>query len=120
VRFTEAYKRGARGWQMILSAETPIPQRQAIKIDPAVYDDFVGDYQVAPNVIGTVTRDGDKLVLKGTGWKKAYELLPLAKDTFFVREFENTEITFVRDGRGKVTHQLSRTNGQEIIAKKLN
>lgn len=119
VRFTEAYNRGARGWQMILSSETPIPQRQEIKLDPALYEDFVGDYQVAPNVIGTVTREDDRLMLKGTGWKNAYELLPLSKDTFFVREFENTEITFVRDERGKVTHQLSRTNGQETVAKKL-
>ncbi len=67
----------------------------------------------------TSTNMKTALMLKGTGWKKAYELLPRSKDTFFVQEFENTEITFVRDDSGKVTHQLSRTNGQEMSARKL-
>jgi hypothetical protein len=119
-RFTETYQRAPKGWQMVASAETPVPQRTAIKIDPKLLDDYLGEYQVAPNLIGTVFRQGDKLMLIGTGWKQPYELVPLAKDSFFVKEFENTEIVFVRDNNGKVIEHMSRTDGHDMVAPKVN
>jgi ketosteroid isomerase-like protein len=119
VRFAEVYKRKGEGWVLILSTETPIPQRQAIKVDPAIYGDYVGEYQMAPELVGTVSREGNKLFLKGTGWKQGYELVPFEKDKFFVTEFESTEIIFARDEHGKVTQQVSRTNGQDMVAKKI-
>ena len=119
VRFAEVYKRKGDVWILILSSETPVPQRQAIKLDAAIYDDYLGEYQMAPSLIGTVSREGNRLLLKGTGWKQGYELIPFEEDKFFVTEFENTEIIFVRDEHGKVIQQVSRTNGQDMVAKKL-
>jgi ketosteroid isomerase-like protein len=119
-RYTEVYKRASAAWQLIFSAETPIPLPAVIKIDPKIYDDYVGEYEISPQLIGTVYRQGDKLMLNGTGWKQPYELLPIAADTFVVKGMEQNEITFVRDGQGKVIHQSSKFRGQQQgIAKKI-
>lgn len=119
-RHSEVYLWRTGRWQMVFSAETPIPVRTAASINTRVYADYVGEYQVAPNVIGTVSVEDGKLMLKGTGWQQARELVPLSETTFFVRGFEHTEITFVRDANGRVTHQSSRgRDGTEIRAPKI-
>jgi hypothetical protein len=119
-RYTETYKRSGESWQMIFSAETPIPLPSLIKVDSKVYDDYAGEYEIAPQLIGTVYRDGDRLMLMGTGWKTPYELLPVAPDTFVVKGMEQNEIAFVRDQKGKVTHQSSKYRGQQqAMAKKI-
>lgn len=119
-RYAETYKRSAENWFMVFSVETPILLPAIIKVVPAVFDDYTGDYQVAPNVVGTVYRDGARLMLKGTGWSHPYELLPIAADTFVVKGMEQNEITFVRDAKGKVTHQSSKFRGQQqAMAKKI-
>ena len=119
-RYTETYKRFGESWQMIFSAETPIPLPVLITLDSMLYDDYVGEYQLAPQVIGTIYRDGDKLMLVGTGWKQPYELLPIASDTFIVKGMEQNEISFIRDEKGKVTQQRSKYAGQEqAVAKKV-
>lgn len=112
-RYTETYRRAGPAWQMIFSAETPIPLPKLIKVDPKTYDDYAGEYQIAPQMVGTVYREGDKLMLVGTGWKKPYELLPVASDTFVVQGMEQNEISFVRDEKGKVTEQSSKYRGQQ-------
>jgi CubicO group peptidase (beta-lactamase class C family) len=39
-----------------------IPTRTAVKIDPAILDAYVGQYQADPTAVLTVTREGDKLM----------------------------------------------------------
>lgn len=119
-RFAETYKRSGQNWLMVFSVETPIPLPTIIKVDPVVFEDYAGDYQVAPKVVGTVYRDGTRLMLNGTGWAHPYELLPIAADTFVVKGMEQNEITFVREDKGKVTHQSSKFRGQQqATAKKI-
>jgi hypothetical protein len=119
-RYTETYKRFGESWQMIFSAETPIPLPVLITLDSKLYDDYVGEYQLAPQLIGTIYREGDRLMLLGTGWKQPYELLPVASDTFVVKGMEQNEISFMRDEKGKVTQQRSKYRGQEqAVAKKV-
>ncbi len=52
-------------------------------------------------------------MLIGTGWKEPHELLPVAPDSFVVKGMEQNEISFVRDERGKVTHQSSKYRDQQ-------
>ena len=119
-RYTETYKHSGESWQMIFSAETPIPLPALMKVDSKVYDDYAGEYQLAPQLVGSVYREGDRLMLIGTGWKKPYELLPVGPDTFVVRGMEQNEISFVRDEKGTVTHQSSKYRGQQqAMAKKI-
>lgn len=119
-RYSEVYKRSGDGWQLIFSAETPILERVAVKVNTTIYDDYVGEYEIAPQLIGTVYREGEKLMLIGTGWKQPYELVPVAADCFVVKGMEQNEITFLRDEKGRVTHQSSKVGGQQqAMAKKI-
>jgi ketosteroid isomerase-like protein len=121
VRFTEVFHRNGDSWMLVHSAETPIVERTGIKVDPATFKDYIGDYQIAPGLVGTVYIENGKLLLNSKGWRKPYELVPLSATTFFVRGFETTEIEFVRDASGKVTHHVSRSPSSDpMIAKKID
>src|SRR6185503_11321248 len=77
-------------------------ERVISKIDPAAYDEYVGEYDLGvpgPRVV--ITREGDKLISQGPQQPKA-ELLPESPGTFFLKEVDAT-FTFVRDENGKVS-----------------
>ncbi len=83
-------------------------ERKQVPVDPKIFDGFVGRYQVAPNFIITVTREGDHLFTQATGQPKV-EILPETDRDYFVKNLDGT-ITFVTDSQGRATelilHQL--------------
>ena len=42
----------------------PPKEHKEIAVDPKIFDGYVGQYQLAPNFILTVTREGDQLFTK--------------------------------------------------------
>jgi D-alanyl-D-alanine carboxypeptidase len=58
------------------------PQRTAVKIDHAKFDAYVGRYQLAPQFVIELTRDGDRYWTQATGQSKV-ELFALNERTFF-------------------------------------
>lgn len=88
------------------------------KVDPNIFDAYVGDYELAPNFILTVTREGDKLMGQATGQGKL-ELEPVTEMQFVVPGV-NANITFEKDSAGKVTGLVLDQRGQKINAKKIN
>jgi CubicO group peptidase (beta-lactamase class C family) len=95
--------------------EVLLQDRQAAKIDPAVYDDYAGEYQM-PNRILTVTREGDRIFATPAGQPKA-EIFPASESRFFLRVAE-VEIEFVRGVDGKVTGLVLEQGGRKIEAKR--
>jgi CubicO group peptidase (beta-lactamase class C family) len=84
-------------------------QRSAVKLDPKVYDDYVGQYQLEPDFILTLTKEGDRLVGKAEG--RTFELLPETETKFFIREYDaQIMFTFVKDEKGRVTHLIYNRN----------
>jgi hypothetical protein len=78
------------------------PREKTItKVDPRIYDAYVGEYEIAPGLILTVTREGDKLMSQATGQPKA-ELFPESETVFFVKD-ANAQFTFIRKDGGRVT-----------------
>ena len=67
-------------------------------VSPAVYDAYVGQYELAPGFILTVTREGDRLMTQATGQEKI-EIFPLSETEFFPKVVD-ARIRFVR-GRGR-------------------
>ena len=88
-----------------------------VKADSKLYDQYVGDYQLAPNFILTVTKEGDKLMGQATGQPKI-ELLPESETQFFVKEV-NAQVSFVKDEKGTVTALILNQNGQKIEGKRI-
>ena len=82
-------------------------------VSPSSYDDYVGPYDYGGAVL-TVTRDGDHLMAQLTG-QPAFEIFPKGKDVFFWKVVE-AEVTFVKDGNGKVVKAVHRQGGQTIDA----
>jgi hypothetical protein len=92
------------------AASTAAPQRTAVKVDPSLFDAYVGEYQPNPSVTVTVWREGDKLMLEASNPGIKTELLPDSESSFFSNDFPFT-IAFVKDAAGKVTHLALMNNG---------
>ena len=85
-------------------------QRVAIAVNPAILDSYVGRYQLRPDFIMTVTREGDRLMTQATG-QQSIEVFPESETKFFAKVID-AQITFVTEG-GKVTHLILHQNGRE-------
>lgn len=89
----------------------------AIKIDPKILDAYVGQYELNPNFIITMTREGDSLMAQPTGQPK-FELFPESETRFFMK-IADVQFTFVKDDKGAVTHLILHQGGEQK-AKKIN
>ncbi|MCI0461811.1 MAG: serine hydrolase [Gemmataceae bacterium] len=54
------------------------------KIDPKLLDAYAGDYKLAPGLVLTCSREGDKLIAQGAGLK--VPLYPVSETEFVARE----------------------------------
>ncbi len=87
------------------------------KVNPAVFDVYAGDYELAPNFILTITKEGDKLMGQATGQRKL-ELEPVSETQFTVPSIK-ANISFEKDSEGKVTGLVLVQGGQTTKAKKI-
>jgi CubicO group peptidase (beta-lactamase class C family) len=94
----------------------PIPQeRQAIQLDPKIYDDYAGDYEMAPGFSIVITREGDHLMAAPTGQGKK-EIFPASETSFFLKGID-VQLEFVREG-GKVTGLILHQGGRDMQGKR--
>ena len=80
-----------------------------VKVDPKIYDAYAGRYELAPNFILTITREGDRLMAQATG-QPQFELFPESETKFFLKVID-AKVTFVKDDSGKVTHLILHQGG---------
>ncbi|HYN03395.1 MAG TPA: serine hydrolase [Vicinamibacteria bacterium] len=90
--------------------------RTAAKVDPALYDAYVGDYELAPGFVLTVSREGDRLMTQATGQEK-FEIFPSSETEFFLKVVD-AQITFVRGPEGKVDQLVLHQGGRDMPAKR--
>lgn len=88
-----------------------------VKVDTKVFDSYVGDYELAPGFILTISRDGEKLIGQATGQGKT-TLEPVSGSQFVVPSVK-ANITFEKDAAGNVTGLTLLQGGQTIKAKKI-
>ena len=96
----------------------PMKQRIAITLPATVLATYVGKYQLAPNFILDVTRDGEGLSVQPTGQPKL-RLWAESETDFFLKEVD-AQFTFVRDASGAVTGLVLHQNGQNGAAPKVS
>ncbi|MCA1617995.1 MAG: serine hydrolase [Acidobacteria bacterium] len=96
--------------------ELPV-ERVAVKVDPKVYDAYVGEYELEPGFVLTITREGDRLMMQATGQGKA-EAFPASETNFFFKVVR-ADITFFKDAGGRVTHLVLNQGGRQMNAKKV-
>ena len=91
--------------------------RTEIELDPGVYDEYAGRYQLARGVFITVTREGGTLFVQLTGQPRI-EVFPESETDFFMRVVD-AQITFGRDDAGAVDHLVLHQNGLDQRAPRL-
>ncbi|HXJ93985.1 MAG TPA: serine hydrolase [Terriglobia bacterium] len=91
--------------------------RTKVKVDPAIFKDYVGRYQLQPGFVITVSARDGRLFTQGTGQSEA-EMFPESVTTFFMVS-DDIEIVFKRDPAGKVNAFEVHQGGQNLTAKRM-
>ena len=101
-----------------LAGEAPPPkQHQEIAVDPAMLDRYVGRYQLAPNFVIAISREGDHLFLQATGQGKN-KMFAEAPAEFFLQTVD-AQVTFVPDGTGRATRLILHQSGRDMPAERI-
>lgn len=87
------------------------------KVDASGFDSYLGDYQLTPELVLTITREGDRLFGQATGQPKVD--LEAVTETNFLVPAVNGTIGFERDASGKVTGLVLSQGGRTIKAPKI-
>ena len=94
----------------------PTQSHSPVKVDPATYDQYVGKYKLAPQAVFTITREGDSLYAQLTGQDR-FEVFPEAENAFFYK-IVDAQLTFHKNGAGKIDHLILHQNGVDQKAPK--
>ena len=100
-----------------LRAEQASP-RKAVPFDPKNFDKFVGAYELFPNAVEWVTRDGSHYLIRLTG-QTAGEIFPESQTKFFSNE-TRAQFSFESDARGQVTALVVHQNGTKPRAPRIS
>lgn len=105
-------------YELPKAASPPASEPVAAKVDPKIYDAYVGQYEL-PMFVLTITKEGDRLMAQpNSGGGMKAELIPESETKFFVKG-EGLQITFVKDAAGVVTHIDLLLGGQQSKGKKI-
>jgi hypothetical protein len=91
-------------------------ERSVVEVDPAVYDAYVGEYELQPGFVLSVTREGGRLMTQATGQAKV-EIFPSSETEFFLKVVD-AQITFVRGPGGAVDQLVLHQGGRDIPARR--
>ncbi len=92
-------------------------ERRIIQVDPTTNQAYVGRYELRPDFILTVTLEGGRLFVQGTGQPK-FEIYPESETEFFLK-VTDAQLTFVVDDAGAVTGLILHQGGRDLPAPKL-
>jgi serine-type D-Ala-D-Ala carboxypeptidase/endopeptidase len=95
----------------------PRKEHQEVSVDPKLFDQYAGLYQIVPNVNFTITRDGTHLFAQLTGQGRA-ELFPEGERDYFYKVVD-AQITFVTDASGRATELILHQNGRDQPAQRI-
>lgn len=105
----------------LIDAKAPLaPQpkpRTAVEIDPAVLPQYVGRYQLGPEMELTVTTEAGRLFVEASGQGKL-EVFPESATTFFYKVVD-AQISFETGADGKASGLVLHQNGQDLPGKRL-
>ncbi len=108
---------GASKAERALRVASEVPTRRISEVDPTIYDDYVGVYQLRPGFKITVVRDADRILAQATG-QPQFEIFPESEINFFLKVVD-AQITFVRGTNGNVEELVLHQSGQDMSAPKI-
>lgn len=95
----------------------PPKEHKEVALDPKLFDGYVGQYELAPKFILTITRDADQLFVQATGQPK-FPLYPEGSHDFFLKVVD-AQVTFDTGATGRATSLTLHQNGSIVLAKRV-
>lgn len=123
-RFTQVLRRINGKWQIAAGFRSEnkkkVEDPPIVKLDAKTLNEYVGQYQISPDLILNIESDGEKLVGYFNNEKNNNKdaMYPMGKDMFFYKG-DTTRVYFVRDAAGKITEAVNKSDNGEIRAKKI-
>lgn len=105
------------GLEMECYKTEPEDEKKVVEIDTAIYKDYIGEYELAPGTILTITQVEKNIFAQVTG-QENFQIYPMSNTEYFYKVIDAT-ITFNKDEKGKVVNLVLKQMGQEIPAKKI-
>ena len=97
---------------------TPVPKVHVeITLSAALLERYVGRYELAPNFVLTITRDGTQLFAQATGQPR-FEMFAEGVGAFFLKAVD-AQVTFTTGSDGVVTGLVLHQNGGNLPGKRL-
>src|SRR5688572_6603322 len=90
-------------------SQAPVKPRVETKIEPAIFDRYVGRYQLAPAAIITISRDGARFLAQLTG-QPAFEIFAESEKDFFLKVVD-AQLTFETDAQNRPLAVVLHQNG---------
>ncbi|MHC4534281.1 MAG: DUF3471 domain-containing protein, partial [Planctomycetota bacterium] len=87
------------------------------KVDPAIYDAYVGEYDIENVGKLTVTKDEGHLYVQLAGQPK-FEVFPRSEMEFFLKVVQ-AEVIFTKDNDSHITGLILKQAGVNMTGKKL-
>jgi CubicO group peptidase (beta-lactamase class C family) len=91
--------------------------KNEIQVDTAILKQYVGEYQLAPTFIITVSLEGNQLKAQATS-QPQFDLYAEKENVFFLKVVD-AKVEFVKDANGVVTEMILYQNGQQPHGKKI-
>lgn len=88
-----------------------------VEVSATILEEYVGDYQLAPEFILTISRKENQLFAQATG-QPQFEIFPSAENKFFLKVVE-ASVTFNKNAEGKVDSLTLHQGGQNMPASKM-
>ena len=100
-----------------LPPRAPLKQHKIVAVDPKLLDRYAGRYEIPPNVVLTVRREGDYLSLQEKDEPKQ-DLVPESDRDFFSTASDD-QVTFQADRDGHVWQMVLHVDGKDIAARRV-
>jgi hypothetical protein len=104
--------------QKAIRTNKPIPlDRVVIALDKAIFDRYVGEYELAPGFIIKVWREGDEFKTQATG-QQALDIFAESETKFFIKVVD-AQLEFKSDDEGNVSEVVLFQGGRQMPGKKI-
>ncbi|MDP4223531.1 MAG: serine hydrolase [Bacteroidota bacterium] len=95
----------------------PLPVHNEIKLSPEILSRYVGDYELTPGFVLSVTVEGDRIFTQATGQSKV-EIYPESETNFFLKVVD-ASLDFVASDSGRYDKVILHQGGRDMEGKRV-
>ena len=95
----------------------PRNERKAISLDPTILRQYIGVYEIAPEVMLKITLEDNRLLTQ-VGERPKTEIFPRSETTFFLK-VADVRMIFDKNDKGEVFQLIIRQGTSDMFAKKV-